>query len=81
MSNRYHHIPPCGGLHSYYAERYCPDCQEMTYREETLRLKRREIELREMALEIGPREPRRPYVPYVPPSVPDQKPPIRRRGL
>jgi len=78
---RYHHIPPCGGLHTAIAVRYCPDCTEMTYKAEMLTLKRREIELREIALDVGPREPRKPYVPYVPAPVPEQKPPIRRRGL
>ncbi len=77
---RYHHIPPCGGLHTAFAERYCPDCTELTYKREMLALTRREIELREMALDIEPREPRKPFVPYVPPPA-EQKPPIRRRGL
>jgi len=80
-NNGYHHIPPCGGLHSLFSEQYCFDCQGLTFRKEMLRLKRREIELQEMALEIEPREPRKRYVPYVQPSAPDQKPPIKRRGL
>tara|TARA_Y100000310_G_scaffold93462_1_gene90948 strand:- start:369 stop:530 length:162 start_codon:yes stop_codon:yes gene_type:complete len=53
----------------------------MTYKAEMLALKRKEIELREMALEVGPREQRKPFVPYVPPPAAEQKPPIRRRGL
>ena len=78
---RYHHIPPCGGLHTAFAEYYCPDCKEMTYKAEMLTLKRKEIELREIALEVGPREQRRPYVPYVSPPVAEKKTPIKRRGL
>ena len=78
---RYHHIPPCGGLHTAFAESYCPYCIEITYKADMLALKRREIELREIALEVEPRETRRPYVPYAPPPVAEQKPPIKRRGL
>jgi len=46
-----------------------------------LELKQEEIELRKLALEVGPKEPRRPYVPYVAPPISEQKPPIKRRGL
>jgi hypothetical protein len=79
MRNRgYHHIPPCGGLHSRFAEQYCPDCQDKAHKEEMLRLKRREIELMEMNLDIEPREARRVYQK---PQPSELKPPIRRRGL
>ena len=28
---RYHHIPPCGGLHSSTMESYCTDCQTLKH--------------------------------------------------
>ena len=74
----YHHIPPCGGLHSQYAEQHCPDCQEKAYRDEVLRLERRHIELLEIIADAGPRESRRTYVQ---PSPTNPKEPIARRGL
>ena len=79
MSSRigYHHIPPCKGLHSQYAEQHCLDCLDMAHRDEVLRLKRREIELLEIIADAGPREPRRTFVP---PSITDHAP-ITRRGL
>ena len=80
MSRRigYHHIPPCKGLHSQYAEQHCLDCLDIAHRDELLRLKRREVELLEIIADAGPREPRRTYVQ---PSLPDLKTPITRRGL
>ena len=75
---RYHHIPPCGGLHSLFAERYCRDCQEMAYRAEMLTLKRREVELMAIIADTAPTQPRPAYVPS-PPT--DARPPVRRRGL
>jgi hypothetical protein len=76
---RYHHVPPCGGLHSLFFQQYCRDCQEMAYRDETLKLRRREIELLEILAEGNtPTQPRPTYIP--PPSI-DARPPVRRRGL
>ena len=78
---RWHHIPPCGGLHGLAGEQHCYDCHRITYQEEKLRLIRRTNELLEMQLEIGPMEPRkRTYTPPV--ATPEPKAPtIQRRGV
>ena len=83
MSRRigYHHIPPCKGLHSQYAEQHCLDCLDIAHRDELLRLKRREVELLEIIADAGPREPREPRRTYVQPPLTDHKEPITRRGL
>jgi len=75
---RYHHIPPCGGPHSLFSEQYCRDCQEMAYKDEMLKLKRREVELMEILADTAPPRPRTEYIPS--PPI-DARPPVRRRGL
>ena len=79
---RWHHIPPCGGLHGLADEQYCYDCRKIAYQAEQLRLARRHNELLEIQLDEVPRERRpRPYYPQ-PPAEPKPKPPtIERRSV
>ena len=50
----------------------------MAYKDEMLKLKRREVELMEILADTAPSRPRPAYVPSLPI---DGRPPVRRRGL
>ena len=75
---RYHHIPPCGGLHTQAAEQYCYECRDLQYQRDILNEMRRANELKELQLELAPQERRESR--YIPPHPVQPKPKIERRG-
>lgn len=75
---RYHHIPPCGGLHSYYDEQHCYHCQGIQFRKDTLTEMRRANTLKELELELGPKPVREKA--YISPPPTEPRPKIERRG-
>ena len=69
MPRRYHHIPPCGGLHSRFSEAYCPDCQTVKY----YRTMERLLEERSEYQDAPRPRPRQVYVPATEPRKPEVK--------
>lgn len=74
----YHHIPPCGGLHSAFYEHYCNDCLRLEFRKDWLAEVRRGNDLKEAELDLGPQQRREPR--YIPQPTVEAKPTIQRRG-
>jgi hypothetical protein len=80
-SRRIHHIPPCEESHSQWMETHCYKCQDIRnedVQKEMLFEMRRANELKEIELELGPKQQQEPR--YTPPPLPDPKPLIQRRG-